>query len=190
MRKMIFSVIFILGVLGLSGCEKDNKEVKDVAQENADIFMSGDMEEINSLIFGYDEWEVDEEVKDFLGEETETQENGVVACILSRTTIKVKKVTDADITYDIEAPDLSGIFLDTENVGEISEEEFKSYLQSYIEQAKIQKSTVTVSYKIEDGKVVADFKNEKFVNAITGGLLEAYQAFYQNMLTELKKGVE
>lgn len=190
MRKMIFSAIFILGVLGLSGCEKDNKEVKDIAQENADIFMSGDMEEINSLIFGYDEWEVDEEVKDFLGEEMETYEDGVVACILPRISILVEEVTDADITYNIEAPDLRGIFSDIENMGKISEEEFKTYLQSYIGQAKIEKSTVTVSYRIEDGKVVADFKNEKFVNAITGGLLEAYQAFYQNMLTELKKGVE
>lgn len=190
MRKIFFSIIFLFGVLGMSGCEKNKEEVKDVAQKDADIFMSGDMEKINSLIFDYDEWEADEEVKAFLGEETETHESGVVARILSESTIKVEKVTDLDITYSIEAPDLSGIFWDIENIGEISEEEFKSYLDNYIEQVQMKKSMVSVSYKKEDGKVVGDFKNEKFVNAITGGLLEAYQTFYQNMLTELKNGEE
>lgn len=82
-------------------------------------------------------------------------------------------------------PDLTEVF---ERLGEadrgLSEEEFTEEVRKYIEQAKYKKRTVSVPYKVVDGEVIVNYRNEEFINAITGGLLENYQKFYRQMLEE------
>lgn len=49
---------------------------------------------------------------------------------------------------------------------------------------------VVVPYIVENERIVIDYKNSDFINAITGGLLESYKQFYQIMLEEYKKEME
>lgn len=180
---LIISVLSI-GICICTGCGKDTKIATEYAQRTADIVESGNMKKINELIFGYQESDVDNKIEAFIGTSQE-EDSGILKDIFKKCSLEVLEISKDEIKYEIESPDLKGIFEELgENESNLSETEFAGKVKQYIEQAKCRKRTVNIPYMIADGKVFANYRNEEFINAITGGLLESYQKFCQQMLEE------
>lgn len=161
--------------------EETTQKIETQAQEITNVIASGDMEKINQIIFDYQELKVDEEIDE------ENSSEGILKKIFTKDSIQVKKINEDTIEYEIKAPNLSHIFEEiTENENISTDEAFKEYLMNYIDKAENKKITISVPYTVKDGKILANYKDKEFINAITGGLLESYQKMYQSMIDEYK----
>lgn len=191
MKRLFLIVLVWVSLLpGLVGCGKQNKVVEENAQAVADAFVDGDMTTINKIIFGTNGFEVDEELSDIWGETVESQE-GVLEHIFEYVTVKVKKTTESTIEYEIEAPDMKNVFIDLDaSTEDISEEKLLEHIKSYAKNAEITVVTVSLEYIIVDDEPVVDYRNEAFINAVTGGLLDVYKSLYEEMMEEYMEGVK
>lgn len=190
MKKIILSILMCGILVSLAGCGQQNEAVKTEAQVIADAFTDGDMETINKTIFGINEVEIDEGLSDIWGENAQSQD-GVLAYIFDLVTVRVKKTTDSTIEYEIEAPDMSKAFIDMNiNADNISEDELLDYIKSYILNAGTKETTVSLEYILVDDEPIVNYQDEEFINAVTGGLLDAYKTLYLEMLEEYTEGVD
>lgn len=191
-KKQVICTFAICISIFFSGCDNENAEISDKAQEIVSIMESGDIEQISQAIFGLNDLEIDAEIEDFIADDIgEKDENGILSEIFKKDTIRMSKIKGEVIEYEIEAPNIENIFVDISNDKlELSEEELLNYMREYIENAKITKFTVLVPYTVEGKEIVVDYKNQEFINGITGGLLNGYQQFYENMLTEYMRDLE
>lgn len=184
MKKIAIIVcVCAVFVLGCTGCGKNKKIVEEHTQEVISVMKGGEMEEINYLIFQNQCFDLGDNISGKGEEEGEKQE-GILGELFEEVTLKVKKIGEDTIKYEIEAPDLSGIYKEFNKDNNMSQEEFTDYLKQYIEEAERQKKIVEVPYSIVDEKIKVNYRNEDFINAITGGLLESYKKAYQDMLEE------
>lgn len=189
MKRFILIVLSCALLLtGLAGCGKQNKVIKEHAQAVAEAFADGDMAAINMLIFGIDELEVDGELSDLWGETVPSHE-GMLEHIFRRVSIKVKKATDSTIVYEIKAPDMRNVFTDID-AEDISEDELLEHIKSYAKNAETTSATVSLAYIIVDDAPVVNYRNEAFINAVTGGLLDAYKSLYEEMMADYMEGVQ
>ena len=189
MKKIILIVLLCVALIGLVSCGKQNEVVEEKAQMVADAFADGDMAAINKTIFGTNEFEVDGELSDIWGENLESQE-GVLEHIFEYVTVKVKSTTDSTIEYEIEAPDMKNVFVDLNaNAADISEDELLQHIEDYAKNAKTKEKTVSLKYILVDDEPIVDYRDEAFINAVTGGLLDAYKALYDQMMDEYTEGV-
>lgn len=185
MRRTIVLISISVLILICTGCS-ETKEVEEYAHETVDIVMSGELQEINQIIFGYQEFEPDKEIAGMFMNE---KDDGILGEIFKRTSMKVKNVRKDEIVYEIESPNLRGIFGElVESNNDLSKKEFAEYIKKYITQAETKKVTVSVPYNIIDGEIKGNYQSEEFINAITGGLLEGYQEIYQKMIREYAEG--
>lgn len=187
--KVRIGLLLVAVCFCLVGCTKEEKEVKTRAEEVGKTIESGSMEDINNLIFGISQSDVVNGMEEILGTgESDTVQDGILSDIFKRNTIKVGNVSKDTIEYQIEAPDLSEIFVEILNEKkDLSEEQLLEYMREYIGQAKLKKVTVTIPYTVENEEIVIDYQNEEFIDAITGGLLSAYRQLYQEMINEYMK---
>lgn len=171
---VIIVAILLLGVYFLS---KERKSVKEYAENVVEIFQNGNKEKIDKLVFGYQE----------LAMEDENQKEGILEKIFKNISIKVKRITGKEIQYEISSPDLSTFFdtLEKENK-RLSASEMESSLDKLIKEAQRKEYVVSIPYEKKNGKIIAAYRTEEFVNAITGGLLESYKEIYAKMLEEWK----
>lgn len=171
---VLILAILLLGVYFLS---KERKSVKEYAENVVEIFQNGNKEKIDKLVFGYQE----------LAMEDENQKEGILEKIFKNISIKVKRITGKEIQYEISSPDLSTFFdtLEKENK-RLSASEMESSLDKLIKETQRKEYVVSIPYEKKDGKIIATYRTEEFVNAITGGLLESYKEIYAKMLEELK----
>ena len=189
MKNIILGILMCVILTNLVGCGKQNEIVETKAQIIADAFTDGDMETINKTIFGTNEVEIDDSLSDIWGEDAQSQD-GVLACIFDLVTVKVKKTTDSTIEYEIEAPDMSKVFIDMNtNADNISEDGLLDYIKSYVPNAETKETTMSLEYILVDDEPIVNYQNEEFVNAVTGGLLDAYKNLYSEMLEEYTDGV-
>lgn len=191
MKRLFLIVLVCVSLLtGLVGCGKQNKVVEENAQEVADAFADGDMATINKNIFGINEFEVDEELSDMWEESIESQE-GVLEHIFEHVTVKVKKTTESTIEYEINAPDMKNVFVDfNTNTADISEDELLQHIKDYAKNAETKATTVSLEYIVVDDELMVDYQDEAFINAVTGGLLDAYKSLYEEMMEEYMEGVK
>ena len=68
----------------------------------------------------------------------------------------------------------------------LSASEMESSLDKLIKEAPMKEYVVSIPYEKKDGEIIANYRIEEFINAITGGLLESYKEIYTKMLEELK----
>lgn len=189
-RLFLIVLVYVSLLTGLVGCGKQNKVVEENAQKVADAFADGDMATINKNIFGINEFEVDEELSDMWGESIESQE-GVLEHIFEHVTVKVKKTTESTIEYEINAPDMKNVFVDLNtNTANISEDELLQQIKDYAKNAETTATTVSLEYIVVDDKLIVDYQDEAFINAVTGGLLDAYKSLYEEMMEEYMEGVK
>ncbi len=215
-KKCMFLLGSMLSVVIFAGCNKNqvnekekttaivqqseinneenniDEKVKESAEEIILAISNGNMENINQLIFNSSKLKIDEEVTDIFDEDSNKANNeGILNKVFLRDSIKITKINEGTVEYEIESPNLDDIFTDMlENANKLSTENFLDYLTEYINKAEMKKKNAVVPYIVENGRIVIDYKNSDFINAITGGLLESYKQFYQRMLEEYKKEME
>ena len=175
---VLILAILLLGVYFLS---KERKSVKEYAESVVEIFQNGDKEKIDELIFGYQELAMEDEKQE------EGEKEGILAKIFKNISIRVKRITGKEIQYEISSPDLSTFFdtLEKENKM-LSASEMESSLDKLIKEAQRKEYVVSIPYEKKNGKIIATYRTEEFINAITGGLLQGYKEIYTKMLEELK----
>lgn len=175
---VIIVAILLLGVYFLS---KERKSVKEYAENVVEIFQNGNQEKIDELVFGYQELAMEDENQE------EGEKEGILAKIFKNISIRVKRITGKEIQYEISSPDLSTFFdtLEKENKM-LSAAEMESSLDKLIKEAQRKEYVVSIPYEKKNGKIIAAYRTEEFVNAITGGLLESYKEIYAKMLEEWK----
>lgn len=172
-------LIVVAGILLRSWYLKSMKreKVREYASEAATIIMDGDMRQIQRIIFGYEESEQADNL-----EEEEDGQQGILQALFSRDKIEVKEIKKSEIIFEIIAPDMSKVFAEMNEENVYLQDDFSEYIHSCILQAETMESRVSVPYRIEDGAVIADFKSEDFMNAVTGGLLQSYETMLQTMI--------
>lgn len=189
MRRMRCVIIVCVALSFLAGCgRKQNKIVEDNAQKVAEAFNETDMDAINETIFGPDEVKAVGQNSDTQSETEESRE-GVLESIFRHVTIEVKKTTDRTIEYEITAPDMRDVFagLDFDKTN-MSSDELLQMIKDYAQNAEKRVETVSLSYSLYDGKPIVNYKEEAFINAITGGFLDAYKSLYAEMISEYEEG--
>ena len=175
----------------ISGCSNDN-ELRTSAEEIVNSINDNDMGTLQKLIMGEDDLTYDEELSDFFdteNEEDSSSENGIISEIVAQDSIKLKKINDSTIEYEIKAPKLENIFQDALDQN-LEDSEIEDYLREYIRNADKEKIDVEVSYTYVDGIFEADYETEEFVNALTGNMIKSYQELVQQMIQELSTEVD
>ena len=177
MKKIIFIFFICIMVFNFTGCD-NNKEVEKEAKNFVDVFNSGDMSSINEIIFGKEvqENEMMEENKNF--------QEGVIETIFGYVTLEFKGISKNNIEYEIEYPDMHNIFVDIpDSMSNISEEELLKYISEYAKNATKETVTVSLEYSVQNNKeIIINYQNKEFINAMTGGFLDAYNNLYCQML--------
>lgn len=198
MRRAVANLAAGLAVCAvLAGCGmrdaagNGDQAVRESAQAVAGAFSDGDMGEINESVFGSEARAIDEALLDEWDEESRSQE-GVLASVFELASVKVGSVGDDTVEFEVAAPDMSKVFdgLDAESSADMAEEELLEYIRDYARNADAREAKVTLEYSIVDGEPAVNYQDERFVNAVTGGLLDAYKALYAQMLDEYAKELE
>lgn len=190
MKKILLSILMCVILVSLADCGQQNEAVETEAQVIADAFTNGGMQTINKTIFGINEVEIDDGLSDIGGEDVQSQD-GVLDYIFDLVTVKVKKTTDSTIEYEIEAPDMSKVFVDMNtNADNLSKDELLGYIKNYAQNAETKDTTVSLGYILVDDEPILNYQDEEFINAVTGGLLDAYKTLYSEMLEEYTEGVD
>ena len=195
MKKLFAILVTLVIIASLCGCNKKEAEsgepevatidaVVEYANGVAEAFTKGDLSAINETIFGTSGLEMDDDLSAILGESSE-QEEGILNSIFENTTVKVLKTTNETIEFEIESPDMSSVFDDLKTVSrEITADDLRNYIEDYTTQADKKTTAVSLNYIIVDGEPVVNYREESFINAVTGGLLEAYKSLYREMMEE------
>lgn len=182
MKKYILSLVIVC-ILCLSACGSNHKGVETEANRIVEAIESNDMKTVERLVLGTEDFITDEELEGFF-EESENGNNGIIAKIIEQDSIKVKKITDEHIVYEITAPELSDIFEDVMKEENLTGDSFEEFIYNYIATADKTKSEVKVSYTYKDSIFTAEYSTSEFMNGITGNLISAYQELVQQMIQE------
>lgn len=191
MRKKLLLIVVYTVMINLTGCTDRYAEVNAAAQKDIKSFSEGNMEEINRILFGTSECAADPETDMYEDNQTEGY-TGILRIIFSHSTMSVKKVDKDRIEFEISSPNMENVFKylpDTDNGYAGTERGFLEYLEDYVTVAELKKSTVFVPYSRERGNIVIDYYSEDFIRALTGGLTDAYNQLYMDVLEEYEKGV-
>lgn len=185
MKRCLFLIALCCVVL--AGCGTHNEAVREHAQAVADAFSEGNIRAINEVVFGTDELVVDDELSNIQNDEKRAQ-GGILAAIFKHVTVRVSKVTDNTIDYEVEAPNMSGVFDELDrNEADMKEEELLEYMKSYVRSAKTKKTNLSLEYVFEEDRLIVNYRDERFINAITGDLFDAYKKLYSKMMGEYAK---
>ena len=187
------NVVMLLAVISIaiSGCSNDN-ELRTSANEIVDSINNNDMDALQKIIIGEDDLSYDEELSDFFdteNEEDSSSESGIISEIVAQDSIKLKKINDSTIEYEIKTPKLENIFQDALDQN-LEDGEIEDYLREYIRNADKEKIDIEVSYTYVDGVFEADYETEEFVNALTGNMIKSYQELVQQMIQEMSTEVD
>lgn len=190
-RNMLMLLAATIIAMTISGCSNDN-ELRTNAEEIVNSINDNDMGTLQKLIMGEENLTYDEELSDFFdteNEEDSSSESGIISEIVAQDSIKLKKINDSTIEYEIKAPKLENIFQDALDQN-LEDSEIEDYLREYIRNADKEKIDVEVSYTYVDGIFKADYETEEFVNALTGNMIKSYQELVQQMIQEMSTEVD
>lgn len=183
MKKTIISIFVVqMTLLFLTGCTKEkgletgSLDGKYLDAVNADLqtFKSGNISEITECVFG---------VSDNSDTSDEGQ-NGIIADLFANAKVDVSTVDDSAITYEIASPDISNFFQDKadELLEVATTDELRNLLLEYAESTPERNYTVPLAYSITELGIDVEYDNPDFINAMTGGLLDAYADLYEKYL--------
>lgn len=186
-KIMVWSLVFLM-LLGLAGCKEEKDQQKQTVsktevREQLEVFQSGDMEQINALLFA-------EQVReDGYGwyPQQEHRGEGFLGDLFAMTKTKVDAMEEGTAVLKITAPDMSRFF--TSQAQELSSvtdpQVLRQQLLSYASDAEQVTTEVRLPYSVEDGQIQIDYCDPEFIDAMTGGLVSAYGALYDQMMEVL-----
>lgn len=176
--------------VAVSGCSNNNA-LEANAEEVVDCINNNDMSTLQKIVMGNNLLS-DDSLNEFFETEIEDDnpdESGIISEIIAQDSIKLKKINDNSIEYELKTPKLENIFQDALEQ-DLEDDEIEVYLREYIRTADKDKCNVEVPYTYNDGVFKADYATEEFVNALTGGMIKSYQELVQKMLQEMGTEVE
>lgn len=194
MRKVIIIILAMLLMGCFVGCGNNpNEKVVEKTQEIENAFSSKNMPAIKTIVFGCEEQSTTktELLEGRLDSKTVTNspQKGFLESIFSQVSIKTVDTSDDTVEFEISAPDMSKVFVELgDRANSISSDDLRLYLIDYASKAPQIKSKVLLPYKLVGDDIEIDYRNEVFINAVTGGLLDAYKALYTQMIEEYKNG--
>lgn len=175
-------VLFI--VLSISSCSRNqDNEIKPLGdnhvaeiENDVEVFSEGDISQITERVFGSVSTETP-------GEGTN---NGIIADLFANAEVQICSVDESTISYTIISPDISDFFtVCAEQLDSIrTSQELGQAILEYAKTAPQKEYTVTVYYSVEDNNIDVAYDNPDFINAMTGGLLDAYADLYNQYLEE------
>lgn len=178
----------ILDSFGIS-----RNEVEKDSDQAINSLTSGDIKAVNAVIFKeYNAITYSDYAELFETENKEqTSENGVLARLFSMSKIRLIDYDESSITYQIEAPNMTDFFSKYKDKAEsiVDEEMLAELIIEYAEETEHKSTEVTVSYAYIEDEFIADYQSYDFINAISGGLLDAYTTLYSEMIDEYRNGV-
>ncbi len=83
---------------------------------------------------------------------------------------------------------MKNVFHDVENRENITEQDLLNYIIDYANNSEKIDTEISLEYTLIDNEPVINYKDEKFINAITGGLTDAYKTLYSEMMEKYEKG--
>lgn len=168
-----------------------NKDVIEQSNAVAEAFNNTEMESINKIIFNENEIKEYDEFNELSEEETEEVNEGVLESIFKHVTVKVDNITDNNIVYRIKAPDMKNVFANLNaNAESLSKEELLQLIKDYAANTSTIEEIVSLDYSIVDGQLIVNYRDKSFINAVTGGFLEAYISLYDDMINEIAEGMK
>lgn len=178
---LVFAVILLLSMVGCTVNENsalnvlDDKHASEI-QNNLETFASADISEITECIFGIS--------SDELSDDDMT--NGIIADLFANAEVSVSAVDESVVTYTIISPDISDFFqAKADELQTITtSEELGQALLKYAQTAPQKEYTVSLDYSTTDIGIEVAYDNPEFINAMTGGLLDAYLDLYDQYLAE------
>ena len=196
MKRRILLIILCATMVFLVSCgnkapRKTREAVKADAQELTNAFATADMETINKLIFKKEL----QKSQDFSTEgeldATTGSQDGILKYIFPYVSVNVTGSTDTTVDYEIKSPDMLGVFDHIDgDVSTITEEELRQHIVDYVQTTQTMVTELTLNYELINGEPVVDFENEAFLNAVTGGLMDAYKTIYEAMMVEYLERVK
>ena len=173
MRKIVkkLGIMVCFGLI-FTGCQSNSME--EQAKEIVEVFSNGNTTEISKKIG--------------LIDETSTIDDSFLDDVFERTEVELDSIDNESVTYIVESPDMSDFFVNNmDRLYEMNELEMEQFLQEYILSAETKEHTVTLKYTIENDSLMVDYTSTEFINAITGGLLEAYSQLYEQMILDYEE---
>lgn len=183
-------MLLIAFSVAVSGCSNNNA-LEANAEEIVDCINNNDMSTFQKIVMENNLLS-DDSLSEFFETEIEDDnpdESGIISEIIAQDSIKLKKINDNSIEYELKTPKLENIFQDALEQ-DLEDDEIEDYLREYIRTADKDKCNVEVPYTYNDGVFKADYATEEFVNALTGGMIKSYQELVQKMLQEMGTEVE
>lgn len=176
--------------VAVSGCSNNNA-LEANAEEVVDCINNNDMSTLQKIVMENNLLS-DDSLSEFFETEIEDDnpdESEIISEIIAQDSIKLKKINDNSIEYELKTPKLENIFQDALEQ-DLEDDEIEDYFREYIRTADKDKCNVEVPYTYNDGVFKADYATEEFVNALTGGMIKSYQELVQKMLQEMGTEVE
>lgn len=184
MKKLTCVLIIALILLFISGCttEKDNalkvldKEHAETVQNDLEMFSDGNISGITERVFGVASDEIS----------ADDSNNGIIADLFANAEVQIASADESSISYTIVSPDISDFFtVYADQLDSITtSEELGEAILEYAKTAPTKEYTVTVPYSVEEDDIDVAYDDPDFINAMTGGLLDAYTALYDLYLSE------
>lgn len=183
MKKIIISIFVVqMMLLFLTGCTKEkglatgSLDGKYLDAVNADLktFKNGDISEITECVFGVSG----------KSDTSDEGQDGIIAALFANAKVDVSTVNESAITYEIVSPNISNFFQDkADELLEIATtDELRNLFLEYAKNAPEKSYTVQLSYSITESGIDIDYEDSDFINAMTGGLLDAYADLYEQYL--------
>lgn len=184
MKKLNSVLIVTLLMLFMVGCTTDKNSTLNVlddehamvVQKDLEVFSDGDIAEITERIFGSNSGEIS----------ANESSNGIIADLFTNAEVQISSTDESTISYTIVSPDISDFFTAyADQVDSITtSEELGQAILDYANTAPTKEYTVTIPYSVEEGEIDIAYNDPTFINAMTGGLLDAYSALYDLYLSE------
>lgn len=184
MMKKLSRVLIIILLFTMSGCSKDkdgalkalDKDQVVAVQHDLEVFSDGNVSEITERIFGTESDEMS----------TNNSSNGIIADLFANAEVQITSTDESTISYTIVSPDISDFFTAyADQLDSITtSEELGHTILEYAKTAPAKQYTVTIPYSVAEDGINVSYNDPDFINAMTGGLLEAYSVLYDQYLTE------
>lgn len=179
-----FDVLDIPAVSKILEHFTENTSHAKYAKQIVKAFKNNDIQSINDIVFRDDTLKIDDNIGVTIDSpETNNNDKSVLEPIFSHTKISYKGIEDNKFVYDIDAPNMREVFSFATNIQ--TQDELIKHIENYAQNAKNIGFTVSVDYVENDGELIADYQTEEFINAITGGLVDAYKDIYSQYINEL-----
>lgn len=185
-RITIFFSIALICTILFSGC--GNEDIQKKAKQTVDAFDTTDYNAINKLIFGTEQ-HIDSNL-DGIFDVEDNDSDSILKHILKNVNLSVQSSSSEKVVFEVKAPNMENVFENFDyNIDDLQQSDLSNYIIKYADKAEIKTFIAEVPVRQQEDSTVLDYKNSSFINAITGGLLDAYKQLYTSILEQYAKDV-